>query len=60
MNNNPPKCNAAHSVAWTIDYDIGKKQTEQILVCKECFEDPHDDCFRIFVITKTPVGVVQK
>lgn len=50
------KCNSTHSEDWLVLYDIGKQQTEQILVCKKCFENITNDCFRLFVISKTPQG----
>ena len=60
MNSDPPKCNVVHTADWLVDYDIEKQQTEQILVCKVCFENPEDDCFRSYVISKTSVEVIQK
>ena len=54
MNPSIPKCGASHTVDWLVTYDIGKKQTEQIFVCRSCFENPSDDCFRLYVIAKHP------
>ena len=48
-------CGTNHTPAWLITYDTGRNQTEQMLVCKVCFESPDYDCFRLFVVSKDDV-----
>jgi hypothetical protein len=48
----PPKCSRDHRTNWLILYDVGKNQTEQILVCDDCYTDPTNDCFRLYEIQK--------
>ena len=52
-----PKCAKQHQTKWVVLYDIGKNQTEQVLVCDDCFENQDIDCFRLFVISKTPISI---
>jgi len=40
---------------WQIMYDIGRNQTEQTLVCEDCYENPDDDSFRVYVISRKEI-----
>jgi len=44
-----------HPPKWLVTYDIGRNKTEQLFVCDDCFENPDDDCFRLFVVSKDDV-----
>jgi hypothetical protein len=52
-----PKCAKQHWPNWLVLYDIGKNQTEQVLVCDDCFENQDINWFRLFVISKTPIDI---
>ena len=44
-----------HLPNWLVTYDIGRNKTEQVFVCDNCFENPDNDCFRLFVVSKDDV-----
>ena len=37
-------------------YDIGNSSTEEIHVCKDCYADPQNDCFRLYEIQKVLIN----
>lgn len=47
------QCSLSHSPDWLVTYDIGNKEHERLLVCKECFFDSSDSSFRQYVISKS-------
>jgi len=55
MSSEIPRCKTNHAPSWIVVYDIGKNKTEEILVCNNCFDNPQNDCFRLFVISKKSI-----
>lgn len=46
------RCSSNHDSDWLIEYDIGNKKTERMLVCNDCYSNPENPGFRLYVISK--------
>lgn len=46
------RCSSNHDSDWLIAYDIGNEKIERMLVCNDCYSNPENPGFRLYVISK--------